>query len=57
MGPNNTKNTSKSVISKYLTLNDIVRILLLFKKNTKFDEETVSLLHVKTKIGAHKQQT
>jgi hypothetical protein len=27
------------------------------KKNTKFDHETVSLLCVKTKSGAHKQQT
>jgi hypothetical protein len=29
MGPNNTKNSSKSVIFSYLTMNDIVRILLL----------------------------
>ena len=29
MGPKNIKNSSKSVISSYLTLNNIVRILLL----------------------------
>ncbi len=29
MGPNNTKNSSKSVIFTYLTMNNIVRILLL----------------------------
>jgi len=29
MGPNNTKNSSKSVIFSYLTMNNIVRILLL----------------------------
>jgi hypothetical protein len=57
MGPNNTKNASKSVIFSYLSMNNIVRILFLFKKNTKFDQETVSLLCVKTKSGAHKQLT
>ncbi len=57
MGPNSTKNSSKSVIFSYLTLNNIVIILLLLLKNTKFDQETVSLLCVKTKSGAHKQQT
>jgi hypothetical protein len=55
MGPNNTKISSISVISWYLTLNNIVRILLLLLKNTKFDRETVSLLCVKTKSGG--QQT
>ncbi len=29
MGPNNTKNSSKSVFFSYLTINNIVRILLL----------------------------
>jgi hypothetical protein len=29
MGPNNTKNSSKNVIFSYLTMNKIVRILLL----------------------------
>jgi hypothetical protein len=29
MGPNNTKNSSKSVIFSYITINHIVRILLL----------------------------
>ena len=29
MGPNNTKNSSKSVIFSYLTMNNIVRILFL----------------------------
>ncbi len=29
MGPNNTKNSLKSVISSYLTMSNIVRILLL----------------------------
>jgi hypothetical protein len=56
MSPNNTKNSSKSVIFSYLTINNIVRILLYCKKNTKFAQETVSLLCVKTKSGAHKQQ-
>jgi hypothetical protein len=55
MGPNNTKNTSKSVIFSYLTMNNIVRILFLLQKNTKFDQEAVSLLCVKIKSGAHKQ--
>ncbi len=54
MGPNNTKNSSKSVIFSYLTLNNIVRIFFLIVKNTKFDQGTVSLLWVKTKRGAHK---
>jgi len=54
MGPNNTKNSSKSVIFSYLTMNNIVRMLLLLLKNTKFDQETVTLLCVKTKSGAHK---
>jgi hypothetical protein len=54
MGPNNTKNSSKSVIFSH----NIVRILLsLQNPPTKFDQETVSLLHVKTKSGAHKQLT
>ncbi len=58
MGPDNAKNASKSVIFSYLTMNNIVRILpLLQKKPTKFDQKTVSLLCVKTKSGAHKQQT
>ncbi len=57
MGPQNTKNSSKSVIFSYLTMNDIVRILLLLQKNTKFDQKNVSLLCVKTKSGAHKQLT
>ena len=56
MGPNNTKNSSKSVIFSYLTMNNIVKIFLIVK-NTKFDQETVSLLCVKTKSGAHKQLT
>jgi hypothetical protein len=54
MGPNNTKNSSKSVIFSYLTMNNLAFIV---KKTTKFDQETVSLLCVKTKSGAHKQQT
>jgi hypothetical protein len=29
MGPNNTKNSSKSVMFSYLTINNIVRILFL----------------------------
>jgi hypothetical protein len=52
MGPNNIKNSSKN-----LTMNNIVRIFFLIVKNTKFDQETVSLLCVKTNSGAHKQQT
>ncbi len=32
MGPNNTKNSSKSVIFSYLTMHNIVRILLLLYK-------------------------
>ncbi len=48
MGPNNAKNSLKSVI-----FYNIVRILLLLLKNTKFDQKTVSLLCVKTKSGAH----
>ncbi len=55
MGPNNTKNSSKSVIFSYLTMNNIVRILLLLQKNTKFDQKTVSSLCVKTKSVTHKQ--
>ena len=38
-------------------MNNIVRILFLIVKNTKFDQEIVSLLCVKTKSGAHKQLT
>ncbi len=57
MGPNNTKNSSKSVIFSYLTMNNIVRIFFLIVKNTKFDQETVSLLCAKTKSWAHKQLT
>jgi hypothetical protein len=57
MGPNNTKNSSKSVIFSNLTMNNIVIIFFLIVKNTKFDQETVSLLCVKTKSGAHKQLT
>ncbi len=57
MVPNNTKNSSISVIFSYLTMNNIVRISLLLLKNTKFDQKTVYLLCVKTKSGAHKQQT
>jgi hypothetical protein len=57
MDPNNTKNSSKSVIFSYLSMDNIVRIFFLIVKNTKFDQETVSLLCVKTKSGAHKQQT
>jgi hypothetical protein len=39
-------------------MNNIVKILFLFKKNTKFDfKKPVSLLCVKTKSRAHKQQT
>ncbi len=58
MGPNNTKNSSKSVIFSYLIMNNnIVKIFFLIVKNTKFDQETVSLLCVKTKSGAHKQLT
>ncbi len=37
-------------------MKNIVRILL-YCKNTKFDQKTVSLLCVKTKSGAHKQLT
>jgi len=47
MGPNNTKNSSKGVIFSYLTMNNIVKIVPFRKKNTKFDQETVSLLCVK----------
>jgi hypothetical protein len=36
-------------------MNNILRILLYCKKNTKFDQKTVSLLCVKTKSGALKQ--
>jgi hypothetical protein len=50
MGPNNTKNLLESVIFSYLTVN-----LAFIAKNTKFDQETVALLCVKTKSGAHKQ--
>jgi hypothetical protein len=58
MGPNNTKNSSKCVIFSYLTVNDNVRILLLLQKNTNLIFlKIVSLLCVKTKSGAHKQQT
>jgi hypothetical protein len=58
MGPNNTKNSSKSVIFSYLTINNIARMNLAFiVKNTKFDQKIVSLLCVITKSGAHKQQT
>ncbi len=35
----------------------MVRILFYLKKNTKFDQKTVSLLCLKTKSGAHKQLT
>jgi hypothetical protein len=56
MGPNNTKNASKSVIFSYLTMNNIVRIFFIVK-STKFDQETVSLLCVKTKSGACKHLT
>ena len=49
MGPNNSKNSSKSVIFSYLTMNNIVRIFFLIVKNTKFDQET--------KSGAHEQLT
>jgi hypothetical protein len=47
----------KNVIFSYLIVNNIVTILLLLQKSTKFDQETVSLLCVKTKSGVHKQQT
>ncbi len=57
MGPQNTKNSSKSVIFSYLTMNNIARILFYCNKKPKFDQELVSLLCVKTKSGAHKQPT
>ncbi len=57
MGPKNTKNSSKSAIFSYVAMNNIVRILRLLWKNTNFDQETVSLLCVKTKSGAYKQPT
>ncbi len=38
-------------------MNNIVKILFLLLKNTKFDQKTVSLLRVKTKSEAHKQLT
>jgi hypothetical protein len=57
MYPNNTENSSKSVIFSYLTMNNIVRILFFIAKNTKFDQKTVSLPCVKTKSWAHKQPT
>ncbi len=50
IGPNNTKNI-KSVIFSYLTMNNIVWIFFIIVQNTKFDQETVSLLCVKTKSG------
>jgi len=56
MGPSNTKNTLKSVIFSYLTMNNIAESCF-YCKNTKFDQKTVSLLCVKTKSGAHKQPT
>jgi hypothetical protein len=51
MDPNNTKNSSKSVIFS------CCQNLLFYLKNTNFDQETVSLLCVKTKSEAHKQLT
>jgi len=42
MGPNNTKNSSKNVIFSYLTMNNIVRILLSIVKKNKFDQKTLS---------------
>ncbi len=58
MGPNNTKNSSLKcdyliIYYEYYCQN----LVLIVKKPTKFDQKTVSLLCVKTKSGAHKQQT
>ncbi len=44
MGPNNNKNSSKSVIFSYLTMNNVVRIFFLIVKNAKFDQETANIL-------------
>jgi hypothetical protein len=49
MGPNNTKNSSKSVIFSYLTMKLYSQNLVFIVKNIKFDQEFVSLLCVKTK--------
>jgi len=58
MGPNNTKNSSKGVIFSYLTMNNIVKILLFCKKNPPNLIKKLFLCFVsKTKSGAHKQQT
>jgi hypothetical protein len=56
IGPNITKNSSKSVIFSYLTMNNIVRILL-FCKNTKFDQKTVFCCVSKPRVGPHEQPT
>jgi hypothetical protein len=55
--PTTLKTHHLSEIISFLTMNNIVRILFLLLKNTKFDQKTVSLLCAKTKSGAHKQRT
>ncbi len=58
MGPNNTKNSSESVIFLIFNYEKYCQNLaFIVKKPTKFDQKTVSLLCVKTKSGAHKQPT
>jgi hypothetical protein len=59
MGPNSTKNSSKSVIFSYLTINNIVRILFLLskKKSPNLIKKLFLCFVSKTKSGAHKQLT
>ncbi len=56
MGPNNTKTQQKC---DFLIFNYVLycQNFGFIVKNTKFDQKTVSLLCVKTKSRAHKQQT
>jgi hypothetical protein len=56
MGPSNTKNSSLKCDFLIIKYEYYCQNLVFIIKNTKFDQETVSLLCVKTKSG-HKQLT
>jgi hypothetical protein len=57
MGPNNTKNSSIKCDFHIINYEYCQNLVLIVKKNTKFDQKLFSLLCVKTKSGAHKQLT
>ncbi len=51
MGPNNTKNSSKSVIFSYLTMNNIVKILFLLQKTPNLIKKLFLCLVTKSRVG------